>query len=1190
MAASARSSALPGIRRLHLISGAIALGAGVWSMHFIGMLAFQLPVSVSYDTFMTMVSMVPSLLAAWCALALLSNRTITPRNLMVGGLLVGVGIGTMHYAGMEAMVMSAELRYDPLWFAISVLMAALLAMLALWISFGLRQRLALPGYQVRLIAGAVMGLAISGMHYTAMHAALFVGDASLAEVVDEQQQFNLAVVVAIVTIIIGLLITALNTLVRYRELYRRSRETTSHLEAIFDTAVDGLISISDRGIILSYNKAAERILGYPASWAIGRNVSVLTPEPHRSKHDSYLRNYLTTRQAKIIGQGREVEAQHRDGHLVPIRLAIGESRIGGISTFVGFITDITERRALESAMQEREAQYRTLIGNIPGVTFRCRADNNWSAIFVSEAVEKLTGWSAENFTSGKVTFAELLHDDDLDYIESVMAPALEKRVPYTVEYRMRHKDGAYRWVSESATGVWEQDALKWIDGVMLDITDSKRRNAEFESLLRAVDDATGVCEMDACGRIRKANTKYTRLLGYEEGELVGKSFGMFIPEGGPDARYMETVWERIRAGELVHGEFLRLGKDGEARWLRSSLSPVSNPLDGNLTVIELATDLTERRKMELELVDAKTRAEQAAEAKSAFLANMSHEIRTPMNAIIGFTDLLLDSSLAQDQRQHLTTVRNSARSLLSLLNDILDTAKLESGVAELERADFSLQSICEHLITTFGISAAKKGLHLALRYAEDAPVYLNGDALRVQQVLTNLISNAVKFTERGEVTVEVRRPSTGYGVEVAVRDTGIGISADRLDAIFDPFSQADASMTRRYGGTGLGTTISRQLVGLMGGSITVESEEGIGSVFTVSLPLQPGKPVASMVDGVAEPVLPAMRILVADDVQQNLQLLDAILQKRGHTVVTVENGEQAVEFYSKGSYDLVLMDVQMPVMDGHTATRAIREWEQANEREPVPIVALTASVLEHDRSAALNSGMSGFATKPIDVSALMNEIARVVGVEVTDTREGVMSATETAVIDWIKGEQLWGSRAAHEKAIRVFIGDLKNRPDTIFPLIDRDANLAPLTAHRIRGAAANLCLVALSQKLAELEALLLAGEIERGEAVAGQAQACFEDVMAGLSAAMATSESVKDAGSSKLDIETLRVVIGQLIDQLEHGEVPAQALDQLGGSLPGEFLSQVRSAVENFELEEAAELLRSYELHAQANESAGNSG
>lgn len=1054
LADSSKSRNMQGMRQLSILSGAIVLGAGVWAMHFIGMMAFQLPIPVHYHVGVTFFSMLPSLLAAWYALNLLSNHSITAAHLMQGGIVVGAGIGLMHYTGMAAMMLDAELRYHPVWFVLSVFVAVVLAILALWISFGLRSHLKLPSYQLRLIAALVMGLAISSMHYTAMHAALFVGAAPDSTIVDEQMQTNLALLVAMVTTVIGLLVAGLNALVGYRKMYTKSHVTASRLQAIFDTAVDGIITISETGEILSYNAAAERILGYKEKEVLGCNVSMLTPEPHRSQHHSYLKNYLRTGEAKIIGTGREVEAVHQDGHLVPIRLAIGESRLHDRSTFVGFITDISERRAMEDALQQREAQYRTLMANIPGTTFRCRVDQEWSAVFVSDAIETLTGWPTTAFMSNQVSLGRLIHPDDLPNIESTMQQAMAQRHSYNIEYRIRHRDGQYRWVSESATGVWQQDKLQFIDGVLLDLTDRKR--------------------------------------------------------------------------------------------------------------------------MELELVSAKNRAEQAAEAKSAFLANMSHEIRTPMNAILGFTDLLLETKLQPEQKQHLSTVRDSARSLLSLLNDILDTAKLESGATEFEVTDFSLRAICELVISSFKVNADKKGLTLTLDYPESVSDFFRGDGLRVQQIITNLVSNAVKFTEQGHVRLEVAHD--GKNLIISVHDTGIGISKDRLEKIFDPFSQADASVTRRYGGTGLGTTISRQLALRMKGTLEVASEEGKGSVFTLSLPLLVGEPIQPKFGQQAEPALPSLRILAADDVPQNIQLLQGLLTRRGHQVDTATDGKQALEQAMAKQYDIVLMDVHMPEMDGHSATEALRSWEQAQHRARLPVIALTASIMDDDRKRAQAAGMDGFATKPIDALLLMQEIAHVLGVQATpqpdvQTEKAELSADAciaTDLIDWQRGCQLWDSPSQYWLAIQSFIDEPRNQPSAL-PSADRlDAADIKDYSHRLRGGAANLAL----PRLAAIAANLEGSSLQDYQQLIEPLKQCLQQTRVALQQFKPDRDDAQNMlGNSAAETD---LDIHQLIEKLQQGEAPATELEALESFIPADLYVRMVTAVHDFEPERAAELLKAH--------------
>ncbi|MEO5364099.1 MAG: ATP-binding protein, partial [Magnetococcus sp. DMHC-8] len=549
---------------------------------------------------------------------------------------------------------------------------------------------------------------------------------------------------------------------------------------------------------------------------------------------------------------------------------------------------------------------------------------------------------------------------DVERVAQV-AQAYQPRPPFVIDLA-KHR------LAEAANLIGLLVARKREEAVL---KESETRLREIAATL-----AEGLLVIDGQERITFINPTALALLGWDESAVIGREVHALLHT---DDRLCPVAHCPIRAvmetGQIVNREEMWFRcRHGHALPVRVVASPIvrGGAVQG---VVVAFRDITERKRIEEHLRQAKEQAEQAARAKGEFLAAMSHEIRTPMNVVLGMSEMLLETDLDPVQRRFAQIMHHSGKALLGVINDVLDFSRIEAGGITLAEIAFSPRQVVEETARLMQIAAEEKGLLLEVDLSDDLPAAVMGDDGRIRQVLINLLGNSIKFTHQGRVGVGLaRHPDEADFLLYRVVDTGIGIAPDQIGQVFERFTQADAGITRQYGGTGLGLTIARHLVALMGGRIWVVSQVGQGSQFFFMLPLRPATlPAApAWVESSVATGTRSLRILLAEDVEENQVLFEAYLTQTPHRLVMVNDGLEAIARVQEATFDVVVMDVQMPKMDGYTATRWIRQWEQETGRAPVPVIALSAHAMEGEMERSRQAGCTQYLSKPIRKKALLD--------------------------------------------------------------------------------------------------------------------------------------------------------------------------------------------------------------------------
>ncbi len=761
---------------------------------------------------------------------------------------------------------------------------------------------------------------------------------------------------------------------RAEEELRESEEKYSNL---FQHSYDAIFLHDLDGKIIDVNQKVLNLFGYTKEQILSLTILDLHPEEALEKSKWAFETISADGVVSL-----EIDFKKTDGGIFPAEVSSSLFEVRGKKVVQGIVRDITERKSMEEALRESEKKHRTIVEqSLQGLA----VVQDFRILFANSALAEISGYPVEEMLSlSPEEVKSLVHAEDRDLVWRRFRDRLAgKSTSPHYEFRIVCKDGTVRWLEMFATRIDYRGKLA-VQAAFMDITERKQAKEKlqesekkYRTLVETAQEGIGILDPDE--NIIFVNQAFADLLGYQKEELLSLNLSQISDKEQLTEFRRETAMRRH--GNSSTYETKLYTKAGEPKYFSLSASPLFDEKGTFTGTMGLLADITEHKQVEENLRKAKEQAEDANRLKSEFLANMSHEIRTPMNAIIGMTDITLDTDLTEEQRDYLGTVKESARGLLELLNDILDLSKIEADRVELETIDFDLRVTVEGVADTLATKASAKGLELACIIHSQVPCLLRGDPGRIRQILTNLLGNAVKFTEEGEVVIRVEleeETEDSAKLVVSVVDTGVGIPADQQAWIFESFTQADGSTTRKHGGTGLGLSISRRLAEMMGGRIGVESEPGKGSRFWFTVALQKQEDSHEDLPPVA-PDIRGMRILVVDDNQTNRTILVKMTESFGCSPEAVETGKEAIQALKRAAhkeklFDLVLLDMQMPGMDGEETLGAIR---QDPDIKDVTVIILTSLGVRGDVARLQALGGAGYLTKPIKQSQLFDTIITV---------------------------------------------------------------------------------------------------------------------------------------------------------------------------------------------------------------------
>jgi PAS domain S-box-containing protein len=731
------------------------------------------------------------------------------------------------------------------------------------------------------------------------------------------------------------------------------------------------IAVSNAGDgVVWINSAFEKITGYDFNDVKDKRLrDVFVPDVNNTESVKLYNERIASKQS----YSAHVYATRKDGKQIWLSVitSISYGKGGEVEKYIRVINDITARKTAQLDLEILSLAARK---SPSGMLSR---DATGVVVWMNEAMEKITGYTLAEMKGKRFGTILLGEDTDRAIFNDAVKASAENR-PYTAELLIYKKDRTPVWVAMSNSPLLNDagDVERQVTN-MVDITDRKKAESELKLLsLVASNTTSGVVINNSDGEIEWVNDAFEKITGYSVNDVKDNHLGDILQGELTDTSIIQKGRELSKKKESFEVDLLGYRKDGKPIWLTVINSVILNKAGQVDKYIEVIIDISSKKKVELELIQAKEEALLLSRAKDMFISVMSHEIRTPLNAVIGMSNLLLEDHPLPSQKENLNILKFSADNLVTLINDVLDFTKIETGNIELEKAEVNLRNIIHSIKGSLQYAIKEKNIYIDSVIKPNVPDVIIGDSTRLTQILLNLVSNAVKFTETGGIKIEldvVSQSKRSVRIRFSVTDTGIGIANDKLNLIFESFKQADSSTTRKYGGTGLGLAISKRLIELHDSRINVDSEPGKGSTFWFTITFNKAdsnKSNSITVDNVLN-----INVLVVDDNQINRLLINKILTKWGATVDFAENGIQAIKQVETNVYDVVLMDIHMPEMGGLEATQIIRSKPESYFKQ-LPIIALTASMLNSQMGQIGNAGMNDYMLKPFEPKTLFEKLSR----------------------------------------------------------------------------------------------------------------------------------------------------------------------------------------------------------------------